>query len=357
MKEQFLLIPSIYLKILIETAMEFRISKSEIVKKCQIPMSFLNDTSLPEYINFNEWIRIISFIIDLIGEKGISYKLGLNCRATSHGALGFAMISNNNIGNVLLDLQKFINLRLHKVELNIINRNDKILIRITPTYHLNNDFSEEKKEKINKFLIECAIINIVSNLQSITAYQLTNINIDLKWKKSDYHQFFEKKIPPINFNKEYNQIIFDLKYLDFPLNFSSKNAYNLAINLVQQEYILSKEKDSNIIIQVNKLLKLTPGSGFPSLTEIAAKLKKSERTLKRDLTMANTTFSSLVKTKKFETSKQLIDANKTIQEISNILGYSHISAFSRAFIEWTGKKPSDYIREQHTIKKDFLVSH
>uniref|UniRef100_UPI00124FA6AC helix-turn-helix domain-containing protein n=1 Tax=Acinetobacter sp. TUM15521 TaxID=2609156 RepID=UPI00124FA6AC len=77
--------------------------------------------------------------------------------------------------------------------------------------------------------------------------------------------------------------------------------------------------------------------------------------LKRELALANTTFSALLQSKKFELAKKLIDSNRNIQEISDLLGYSHISAFSRAFFGWTGKKPSDYIREQRVDIKNYYL--
>jgi len=81
----------------------------------------------------------------------------------------------------------------------------------------------------------------------------------------------------------------------------------------------------------------------------------SERTLKRELANSNTTYSSLLQSKKFELAKKLIESNRNIQEISDLLGYSHISAFSRAFFGWTGKKPSEYIREQRISIKNYYL--
>jgi AraC-like DNA-binding protein len=91
------------------------------------------------------------------------------------------------------------------------------------------------------------------------------------------------------------------------------------------------------------------------LVDVASKLKISERTLKRELANSNTTYSSLLQSKKFELAKKLIDSNRNIQEISDLLGYSHISAFSRAFFGWTGKKPSEYIREQRISIKNYYL--
>ena len=355
MKKQLLNIHNDYLKILIDTASKFGVPKGEIIRYCQIPLSMLTETNQNDRMSFTQWSEIVIRLIELLPEKGLGYQFGFNCKLTSHGALGFALLTNTTIGKVLIDLQQYYNMRIHKMDLSILNKNDKIIMRLTPIYHLPSHLNESKKNIINKFFIESALIDIVTNLQLITNYNLSGLNVDVTWDQEDYHQFYEKRLPLIHFNKEYNQISFDIKCLDLPLTFSSPSAYLIAMELVNKEYLFYQDQDNKIILKVNQHLKFIPGIGFPSLTDVATKLKVSERTLKRELSNANTTFSSLLQFKKFELAKKLINSNRNIQEISDLLGYSHISAFSRAFIGWTGKKPSEYIREQRISFKDYYL--
>jgi len=346
MKEHTCMIHSNYLNILLDTAAEFRISKQELIKRSQLPLSLFDQEHLPEKIKFSDWVCIISYLLELVPDKGIGYRFGLNCRVTSHETLGFAMLSNDTLGNVILDLQKYFNIRLHKMELNIYSKNDKLIMTIHPLYQLEKHIKVEKQEAISQFLTEAAIVNIITNLKEITEYEITGMQVRVKWGKNYYHSLFEKRLPEFKFNQDKNQIIFDLKCLDLPLKFSSKSAYHFAIQHVQEEYLISQEPDNKIVSLVNRNIRLIPNEGFPTLTDTARKLRVSERVLKRELMLANTTFSSLIQTKKFALTKQLISSNKSIQEISDILGYSHINAFSRAFRGWTGKNPRDYIRDQ-----------
>lgn len=339
------MIHSTYLDILLATAADFRISKQEFIKKSPLPLSFFSENR-PEKIRFSDWIRIISDLLGCLPEQGVGYRFGLNCRVTSHEALGFAMLSNDTLGNVIFDLQKYFNLRLHKMELNIHNKNDKVIITLHPLYQLPKDLDLEKKESLSRFFTEVALVNIITNLKEITEHDIAGLQVHLKWDKNPYHATFEKHLPPFKFNQQKNQIMFDLKCLDLPLRFSSKAAYRFAIHHVQEEYLISQNQKNTIVSLVAKNIKLIPHEGFPSLTDTAKKLHVSERVLKRELMLANTTFSSLIQSKKFALTKQLISSNKSIQEISDLLGYSHINAFSRAFRAWTGKNPRDYIREQ-----------
>ncbi|EOR05177.1 helix-turn-helix domain-containing protein [Acinetobacter genomosp. 15BJ] len=355
MKKQMLNIHNDYLKLLVDTATTFGVPKGEVIRACQIPLSLLTDNNSNERISFNQWTDIVIRLLALLPNKGVGYQFGLNCKLTVHGSLGFLLISNSTIGKVLVDLQKYYSMRIHKMDLSILNKNNKIILRLNPLYQLPAHLNESDKNIINRFFIESALIDIITNLQMITNFNITGINIHAAWDKEDYHALYEKRLPIIHFNQDHNQISFDLKCLDLPLTFSSTSAYTLAMEMVNKEFLFYQDQDNKIILKVNQQLKFTPGIGFPSLTEVSHKLKLSERTLKRELSLANTTFSALLQSRKFELAKKLIDSNRNIQEISDLLGYSHISAFSRAFFGWTGKKPSDYIREQRVAIKSFYI--
>lgn len=355
MKKQLLNIHNDYLKLLVETAAKFGSTQSQIVRHCQIPLSLLTDLNIHERIRFDLWTEFVVNVLEFLPQKGLGYQFGLNCKLTTHGALGFALLTNSTIGKVLVDLQNYYSMRVHKMDLSIFNKNNKIIIRLNPLYQLPSHFNEYQKNMINKFFTESAIIDIITNLQLITNYNLTGININTTWEMPEYHHFYEKRLPLFNFNREYNQISFDLKYMDLPLTFSSTAAYAIAMELVNKEYLFYQDQDNKIILKVNQQLKFIPGLGFPGLRDVANKLKISERTLKRELASANTTYSALLQSKKFEIAQKLIESNRNIQEISDLLGYSHISAFSRAFINWTGKKPSDYIREQRLAIKEYYL--
>lgn len=355
MKKQLLNVHNDYLKLLVATAAKFGVPQSEIIRRCQIPLSYLTDMNANDRLSFDLWTDYVGRILELLPDRGLGYQFGFNCKITTHGALGFALLTNSTIGQVLNDLQSFYSMRVHKMDLSIFNKNNKIIIRFNPLYQLPGQLNEFQKDSINKFYIESAMIDVVTNLQLITNYNLTGISVDIAWDTPPYHHFYEKRLPAFNFNKQFNQISFDIKSLDLPLTFSSTTAYNIAKDIMSKEFLFHYDQDSKIILKVNQQLKFVPGLGFPTLTEVAKRLKISERTLKRELASANTTFSALLQSKKFEITRKLIDTNRNIQEISDLLGYSHISAFSRAFIGWTGKNPSDYIREQRlAIKKYYL---
>ncbi len=83
-------------------------------------------------------------------------------------------------------------------------------------------------------------------------------------------------------------------------------------------------------------------SGEPSAEDIAQRLNMSSRTLQRKLAEANTTYLKLVDDCRRDLALRYIsDPDKSITDITFLLGFSSQSAFSRAFRRWTGKSPTE----------------
>ena len=87
--------------------------------------------------------------------------------------------------------------------------------------------------------------------------------------------------------------------------------------------------------------------GRPSLAEAAMKLQTSPRTLQRILEREGRSFTDIVEERLAERARRLLKSpSLDIHSISEELGYSDPSSFSRAFRRWTGQCPRVFRREQ-----------
>lgn len=87
-------------------------------------------------------------------------------------------------------------------------------------------------------------------------------------------------------------------------------------------------------------------SGEPTEEGLARALAMSRRTLQRKLRENGLTYRGLLeKTRHDLALRYLDDPDKTVTDITFLLGFSEQSAFTRAFKRWHGKSPSAY-REQ-----------
>lgn len=88
--------------------------------------------------------------------------------------------------------------------------------------------------------------------------------------------------------------------------------------------------------------RLLPG-GAPKLETVAGRLAMSPRTLQRHLASGETSFAQLVDATRHHLAVELLrDTDRSMAEISFVLGFSEPSAFHRAFKRWEGTTPTKF---------------
>lgn len=156
--------------------------------------------------------------------------------------------------------------------------------------------------------------------------------------KSDFDALFQC---PVFFNAETDSLTISLDDADKPRSCSNKQLAQLHDQLLI-EYVAKLDK-GNIIERVKLAIINELSAGNFSDNSIAKLLNMSQRTLQRRLEENNTTFKILVNEVRQELADTYLnDSSLSLTEISFMLGFSEMSAFSRAFKRWSGQSPSDY---------------
>ncbi len=98
---------------------------------------------------------------------------------------------------------------------------------------------------------------------------------------------------------------------------------------------------------VQKLLRNRLPGGNVTVEQIAAQMMLSPRTLQRYLQAEGTSFQQLLdSTRQSLAIRYLCDSSISLTQLSGLLGYTSLGAFSRAFSRWTGISPQKW-KQQH----------
>jgi len=101
--------------------------------------------------------------------------------------------------------------------------------------------------------------------------------------------------------------------------------------------------DSALDKQVRLAVARSLSDGIPTVSDIAAELAVSARTLQRRLSDQGHTFQGLVDAARRELAQQLLrDTDYSLAEIAFLTGFSEQSGFTRAFKRWSGQTPRSY---------------
>lgn len=149
---------------------------------------------------------------------------------------------------------------------------------------------------------------------------------------------------PVTLGAEQDAIGFD--YADTIEPYAGANPQLVSLNESVIYRHLSNLNKNDFSGQVLRHIQNALSQGEPKLTDIAALLNITPRTLQRRLREENQTFQQLLDTERKNMAHELLaHSNRRIVEISYMLGFSDPSNLSRACKRWFGCSPAAH-REQ-----------
>lgn len=83
-------------------------------------------------------------------------------------------------------------------------------------------------------------------------------------------------------------------------------------------------------------------AGEATLAAIASLMNTHVRTLQRELSAAGSDFRTLLDAARFQIARSALERGESITDLALDLGYSELSAFSRAFKRWAGVSPQQW---------------
>ena len=147
---------------------------------------------------------------------------------------------------------------------------------------------------------------------------------------------------PVLFDQEYNVLTFDAGLLGDRLATADKRLLCIMIRVIERMLRELPDPDK-LLHKVRQLAVDNLPHGKISSADIAQEMGMSPRTLQRRFAEHGMTYRGLLNQTRHALSlRYLRQSRLTISETAFLLGYTDVSAFSRAFVRWTGLTPSEY---------------
>lgn len=138
-------------------------------------------------------------------------------------------------------------------------------------------------------------------------------------------------------------ITFDAHYWDEPIITANHALQQLLLQHVAGSAAPLPVATSGFKERVVSCLQAHSYLGILTLEDVAANFAMSPRSLQRRLQEENVSFQQLANdVRKSLALRYLSTRSHAVKDVSAILGYNELSAFSRAFKRWTGKTPVEY---------------
>jgi AraC-like DNA-binding protein len=150
--------------------------------------------------------------------------------------------------------------------------------------------------------------------------------------------------PVVEFDREFDGIVMYASDLDLP----NTMADPLLRTYVQRYFEgIATPQDTDVVGRVREIIEALLPAGRCSIEEVARGLGVDRRTVHRYLSAQGETFSSLLDSTRVQLVEQLMtNPRRSLTEISDLLGFSSPSAFSRWFRAQFGCSPKDWRVQQ-----------
>ncbi|MFH8621986.1 AraC family transcriptional regulator [Streptomyces vietnamensis] len=141
----------------------------------------------------------------------------------------------------------------------------------------------------------------------------------------------------VEFDQKFNGIVFYAHELDAPNAMADPLLHEYARQYLKP---IATPQDTTAADRVRELIEVLLPSGRCSIEQVARSLGVDRRTVHRHLAASGETFSSLLNATRMRLAEQFVaNPRRSLTEISDLLGFSSLSAFSRWFREQFGCSP------------------
>lgn len=147
---------------------------------------------------------------------------------------------------------------------------------------------------------------------------------------------------PVHFESDKDALLVSSETLHTPNKLGDESISKFFDTHLEAE--LSKLEDDvslerRVRIQISRAL----SEGVPMISDVAAKLGMSGRTLQRRLADQGYSYQAVIDESRRQLAERLLQqTNYALAEITFMTGFSEQSAFTRAFKRWLGQTPRSY---------------
>lgn len=208
---------------------------------------------------------------------------------------------------------------------------DVILIRHIKDYRINRmaQMDDMALGDVARFLQSISEGSIKLKRVYLTHSAPTNAQI--------YNHYFKTEVL---FNQDFNGVSFDQSHLSTKLHSQDRDIQKHLEYYIQS---MKRELNDDIEEQTRHLIEQTLTSPDCNIEEISQLLAMHKRTLQKKLNSRGTSFSEILDQVRWGKAQQILsNSNMPISKLASLLGYSELSAFSRAFKEEFGTSPRQW---------------
>lgn len=280
--------------------------------------------------------KLLEIAAERTNDSFIGLRIGRQVQPGDMGPLGYTLL---NSPTVLAALQGFVRyLRVYargcEMELTI----DGEIAYFNYRYTITDPCALERRQEA-----ECTLAVVKRLVEIITSKKMEIRSVGFEHPKpedvSEHNRVFDA---PLYFSQEVNFLMFKTSLLQEATAHSEPRLFEVLEEHLAQ-VINSQVEEGDLVSKVGNAIAQSLSGGLPSIDNVAASLFMTKRTLQRRLADEGVLYNEYADEIRRKMAVQYVSKTAMpLTEVAFLLGYSHLSAFSRAFRRWIGESPADF---------------
>jgi AraC-like DNA-binding protein len=296
-------------------------------------------------IPLNSAAQLLTDAASLAGEPCLGLLWGEAFPATTGGVLGYLMLNARSVRESIKAVARYVGLHLNPIDVTFEEADGvgNLVWRFPPS------FTAPRIQYAS-----WAMATIVIRLRRIAGRDWMPMGVELEHRKLECEDHVRRILgPKVRYNCEANA----LRIRESVLNREAAGADTALFRLIAElgERLLRERKSPvDIVERTQNAIITSIASGNVTLEHIATHLELSPRVLQSRLGSSGASFEGLLQdTRQALARTYLRDTDLALTEIALLLGFSELSAFTRAATRWFGIPPS---AERYELRREVEAS-
>ena len=282
-------------------------------------------------VSQSDFAQLVRNAYALTHDAALGLHLGMRLNMSAHAVLGQAIMTCNDLHEVMELFLKYYHLLSPALYLEYEAEGDQAVFTIVST-------PEENTVEFAYEMMFAAFRNTLDGLLGRTDLPLT---LSFPYPAPDYAQEYYRLLGEhVQFNSVRGRIVMDKSLLDTQLPSSNPALRGLYESECARLLADLGEEDS-VAEQTLRLLRKLEGQ-YPQMPQLAQMLNYSSRTYRRRLEGESRSYQELLDTVRAEhATRYLLNTRLPLSTIAYMVGFNDASNFRRAFQKWTGRTPRE----------------
>ena len=291
-------------------------------------------------IGLARYLDVVDAMLAVPSEGGAGLITGFDTSLKDHGILGYTMLASDNLLDAIRTWQRFYALFCWPFKGAFSQTDTEAILTIEePERRVYND-----RQRV--FGIEMWMANWAAGFRDFFGDEPWFHEVRLAYPDPGYAELYEQTLRcPVRFGQPQSEIRFSRDYLKRSIIGANEAVHQFCEQQCQS--LLAEMNAAGDLVDRIRMILLRKAGHFPPMDQIAERLHMSERSLRRKLEGEGTSYKEILGDVRMRLAGEYLkNVRMKTQEISDLLGYSEVAAFNRAFKRWYGVPPTTYREQQ-----------